>query len=186
MDGEPEKGREVVWLPMNYHSILEDHTKERQTDSYHYQYLYQGKLLPCGEYDYDEEGFPFDHKITLVSRGMLRNAILKATKLYNAVLFRQALSDCIANECDVRRGDVNYNDFMNRADHICHSRFDKRYMGTLRYISRLLQPHRHTMYVEDWNTLSPIKRYPKQSKTAENVEPERREESTENTGVSAE
>lgn len=152
MDGEPKEGREVIWLPKQYDSVLESHTKERKPDSFHYQYLVNSKILPCCEYDYDEEGYPFYPRITLVNTTALRNTIAAIRQPSNTAFLKQVLP-MLNNECDIRQGLVDYNDFMRRLDHINHGFFNKTQSGTVRWISQRMQPYRLQMWLDEWEKM---------------------------------
>lgn len=180
-DGEPEEGREVVWLPKNYKSLEKEMTRERRPDSFHYQYLDKGRLLPCGEYFYDEEGFEIERKVTLVNYNRLREIMTAIIKKNGCPKLLEYATEMLS-KCNVKRYNIDYNEFMRKLDHINHGFFSKQYTRVLKLLSARMQPYRSTMWLDDWEKLNIID----EQNSNIDANKSRREESTENTGVPAE
>ena len=153
-DGEPEKYRPVAWWSRDNQN-LEKIDTVRKKNSYHYQYLYDGKLLPCCEYDHEPEGIEFLDMVTITPVSDVKKAITMALNRvdnYNknkSDFYRQSVLE-ILSKCERRSRYVNHNQFMQALkDFSILHKFNG--FGLLtESVKNILSAYRTTMWAEDW------------------------------------
>lgn len=136
--GEPDNKENIIWWSKeNYHRYLIGESndidnlssKERQKDSFYYEYLDKnGKRLPCCEYDYDEQGQEFYEKVLFINK---QDIIAIFEKEFSRFTKRDYLpiqsKQDFYNFFNKYPEKINYNEFMNSFITFIYEEYHKKY-----------------------------------------------------------
>lgn len=161
MDGDPTPGRPVAWWTKEDSSRQPPFCLERQKDSFFYQYLDEkGRLYPCVEYDYDEEGFEVPPFVTLVDVTVIRKAIRKtvvsmrlsaARKKYVDELGKMANGILNSPECMRHKNMIDYNWYLRELSKSYTNAFHQPLAAAFyTEVHNKITHHKFTMYEPDW------------------------------------
>lgn len=160
-DGEPDKNKKVVWWNETDTSRQPPFSTDRKADSTIYQYLDEnGRLYPCCEYDYDENGFEFIPRVTLINIAELRQAIKKTTQeMYSMApkkvdvnrLAKMAGQPLMAQNSPKYKGIVDYNWYIRQIKGLYSTSFHNPLAHAFyTQLHNKIVHHKFTMYEEDW------------------------------------
>lgn len=161
MDGDPEPDRPVAWWTKDVPLRQPPFCLDKREDSYFYQYLDEkGRLYPCIEYDYDEEGFEIPSFVTLINVTTLYQAIKKTVASMRLTVVRKKYADELGKiatgilsnpKCIRHKNMVDYNWYLRELSKSYTNAFHQPlaaafYTGVHNKITH----HKITMYEPDW------------------------------------
>lgn len=157
-DGEPKSDSNLLWWSKNdyeenmYQNNLDNFaTKERQVDSFYYEYLDEkGRREPCCEFEYDEDGFEIEETQYYLDRRDIIE-VLESHKLKYLIssTYAEKIKD-ILKFVDDR---ITYNDFMTKLGDISFQFFKLGYHSSIniKFYRSIKYKLRERRYIINYN-----------------------------------